>query len=471
MAISSRLAVLLLYGWSSLCVGDCAMLKDHLANMESNKDHLAAKTSNMKSNKDHLAAKTTNMKSNKDADREALLPQLRDPMSEHMQMLYDESSRAGAPSEGNTVRSFKAHWGTVNQKKLHLFNLTSLTRSEAVLSATLHFYLGAPPPRGVPRGPVQDHVQLAVWTFASVDNRTRTVGHFLVNVSVPSGDGVSWRWKDVTRAVDRAERHRRLLVGVRVTSRGGGPRQTLLPERPPYMLVYAHDSAISEPESAVSALRRRHTAPGQAAGLAPGFHKLGLNNNNNTVEGRRKRSADPALLPLQNNELPGPEYPFKNPGWDRPGPYDPPDPKADRRQPRKKTRKNQKNKTPLLQFDEHTIKKARKKQWVEPRNCARRYLKVDFADIGWSEWIISPKSFDAFFCSGSCQFPMPKGLKPSNHATIQSIVRAVGVVPGVPEPCCVPEKMSPLSILFFDQDKNVVLKVYPNMSVDSCACR
>lgn len=64
-----------------------------------------------------------------------------------------------------------------------------------------------------------------------------------------------------------------------------------------------------------------------------------------------------------------------------------------------------------------------------------------------------------------------KALKPSNHATIQSIVRAVGVIPGIPEPCCVPEKMSSLSILFFDEDKNVVLKVYPNMTVDSCACR
>lgn len=90
------------------------------------------------------------------------------------------------------------------------------------------------------------------------------------------------------------------------------------------------------------------------------------------------------------------------------------------------------------------------------------------------------------FISKSCQWQPTKecpihlsfftpsllqALKPSNHATIQSIVRAVGVVPGIPEPCCVPEKMSSLSILFFDEDKNVVLKVYPNMTVDSCACR
>lgn len=70
-----------------------------------------------------------------------------------------------------------------------------------------------------------------------------------------------------------------------------------------------------------------------------------------------------------------------------------------------------------------------------------------------------------------CHVFLSQAMKPSNHATIQSIVRAVGVVPGIPEPCCVPDKMSSLSILFFDENKNVVLKVYPNMTVESCACR
>lgn len=65
----------------------------------------------------------------------------------------------------------------------------------------------------------------------------------------------------------------------------------------------------------------------------------------------------------------------------------------------------------------------------------------------------------------------PQVVRPSNHATIQSIVRAVGIVPGIPEPCCVPEKMSPLSVLFLDSNRNMVLKVYPGMSVDTCACR
>lgn len=62
-------------------------------------------------------------------------------------------------------------------------------------------------------------------------------------------------------------------------------------------------------------------------------------------------------------------------------------------------------------------------------------------------------------------------VKPTNHATIQSIVRAVGIIPGIPEPCCVPENMSPLAVLYQDESRNPVLKVYPNMTVQSCSCR
>jgi hypothetical protein len=40
--------------------------------------------------------------------------------------------------------------------------------------------------------------------------------------------------------------------------------------------------------------------------------------------------------------------------------------------------------------------------------CARRRLVIDFADIGWSEWMISPRSFDAHYCAGSCPFPIPQ---------------------------------------------------------------
>eukprot|EP00066_Takifugu_rubripes_P008483 XP_003974705.1 PREDICTED: bone morphogenetic protein 3 [Takifugu rubripes] len=457
MALYSRFVLMLLYGWTYLCVGYCAMLKTDSFPERRTVDftHSLDGGHPVKEDGDRL---------------------LQDTMTEHMQMLYAKYNQAGFPfKDGNTIRSFKAHWGMLNNKRLQIFNLTSLTKSEDVLSATLHYYIGDLQnsthgcfgSRGCGRhGPRRhSHIHMVIWSFASVDNKLRTLGHFRINVSTLYRDFISWQWKDITRVVSQAKNHDELLIGIDVTSQGPQPWKKLLSDRSPYILVYANDSAISEPESVVATLQRHQPTGGEGT-TPPESLKL---NNTKGDQLRHKRSVN-ILLPLQNNELPGPEYPYETTGWDETSPYEPYENKPARR-PRKKPRKNQRHKMPLLQFDEQTIKKARKKQWNEPRNCARRYLKVDFADIGWSEWIISPKSFDAYYCSGSCQFPMPKALKPSNHATIQSIVRAVGVVPGIPEPCCVPQKMSSLSILFFDEDKNVVLKVYPDMTVDSCACR
>ncbi|KAI1905198.1 hypothetical protein AGOR_G00013660 [Albula goreensis] len=434
------------------------MLKEHFTGLKRNKES---------GNLDKARGKDHPIK-----DKNDLL--LQDTVSEHMQMLYEKYNREGLHfKDGNTVRSFKAHGGNINNIQLQIFNLTLLTKSEDILSATLHYHVGdlqnsshrcaGPQACGRHGLPRQTPIHFSIWSFASMDNSTRTQGHFLVNVSTLYREFTSWQWEDITHAINRAKHHRELLIGIHVASQGHRPWKKLLSDHAPYILVYANDSAISEPESVVSTLQRHRGT------LAPGLHKLGADTSNSTVERRARRSAN-VLLPLQNNELPGTEYPYRAPGWEEASSYAQPEDRPAKR-PRAKPRKNHQHKMALLQFDEQTMKKARKRQWNEPRNCARRYLKVDFADIGWSEWIISPKYFDAFYCSGSCQFPMPKSVKPSNHATIQSIVRAVGVVPGIPEPCCVPERMSSLSILFFDENKNVVLKVYPNMTVDSCACR
>ena len=60
--------------------------------------------------------------------------------------------------------------------------------------------------------------------------------------------------------------------------------------------------------------------------------------------------------------------------------------------------------------------------------------------------------------------------KKSNHAFLQSIMNRYE--PEVPLPCCVPDKLAPLSILYNEESsQHVVLKVYPNMSVLSCSCR
>ncbi|GIX95010.1 bone morphogenetic protein 3 [Caerostris extrusa] len=103
--------------------------------------------------------------------------------------------------------------------------------------------------------------------------------------------------------------------------------------------------------------------------------------------------------------------------------------------------------------------------------CQKKSLVVDFEKLGWGDWIMSPKSFNAYYCSGGCSFPLIKDAHPSNHAAIQSLVHAMRLGPNVPAPCCVPSETKPLTMLYFDENNSLVLKNYPNMIVQKCACR
>jgi len=101
--------------------------------------------------------------------------------------------------------------------------------------------------------------------------------------------------------------------------------------------------------------------------------------------------------------------------------------------------------------------------------CTRHELYVDFRDIGLSASIIAPAGYSAYQCKGVCEPPLSQDQRPTNHATIQAIVHKI--VKGVERPCCVPTKLLSTSILFYDDNENVVLKMYEDMIADRCGCR
>ncbi|NXN99120.1 BMP7 protein, partial [Rhinopomastus cyanomelas] len=102
--------------------------------------------------------------------------------------------------------------------------------------------------------------------------------------------------------------------------------------------------------------------------------------------------------------------------------------------------------------------------------CHRRELYVDFRAIGWSGWIIYPSGYNAFYCRGSCVFPLGEGLNATNHATVQSIVYTLKLSQDVSIPCCVPDELKSLNLLYFDDKENVVLKNYKDMVATRCGC-
>jgi len=102
-------------------------------------------------------------------------------------------------------------------------------------------------------------------------------------------------------------------------------------------------------------------------------------------------------------------------------------------------------------------------------SCQIQTLYVSFKDLDWQDWIIAPDGYNAFFCTGECDFPLNSHMNATNHAIVQTLVHIMNPLK-IPKPCCAPTKMSQQAVLFFLEDNNVILKKYKNMIIKSCGC-
>lgn len=102
--------------------------------------------------------------------------------------------------------------------------------------------------------------------------------------------------------------------------------------------------------------------------------------------------------------------------------------------------------------------------------CQRKALYVDFSEVGWSDWIVAPNGYDAFYCGGECPKIMSGEFNTTNHAILQQMINQNNPEK-VPKACCVPTQLAPISMLFLNEDNHVVLKSYQDMAVVGCGCR
>ncbi|XP_018024080.1 bone morphogenetic protein 8A isoform X2 [Hyalella azteca] len=107
--------------------------------------------------------------------------------------------------------------------------------------------------------------------------------------------------------------------------------------------------------------------------------------------------------------------------------------------------------------------------------CQMRPLHVSFKDLDWENWVIAPDGYDANFCQGRCDFPIPPDKNATNHAIVQTLIKVLQAVREgetvPPAACCTPNELATISVLYYDYSNNVVLKKYPKMIVKNCACR
>ena len=94
------------------------------------------------------------------------------------------------------------------------------------------------------------------------------------------------------------------------------------------------------------------------------------------------------------------------------------------------------------------------------RHCCLWPITIDFErEFGW-KWIIHPPQYEANYCAGDCSLGVMMPSNPYSHLLQQ----ANG------NPCCAPQKMSGMNMLYMDENKNVILGKLPNMRVDRCGC-
>ncbi|XP_041039115.1 bone morphogenetic protein 2-like [Carcharodon carcharias] len=98
--------------------------------------------------------------------------------------------------------------------------------------------------------------------------------------------------------------------------------------------------------------------------------------------------------------------------------------------------------------------------------CCRRSLHVSFEEIGWSDWIRAPLSYNAFYCDGTC----PQKYKLATmHTLIKSKMNHLSNG-AIPAPCCVPASYEPLTLLHFNSNNKLTLTAFDDMVVSRCHC-
>ncbi|XP_075218457.1 activin beta chain dawdle [Lycorma delicatula] len=101
--------------------------------------------------------------------------------------------------------------------------------------------------------------------------------------------------------------------------------------------------------------------------------------------------------------------------------------------------------------------------------CCRENLNISFADLGWDSWIFQPKTYNAYFCKGSCLPPSSV----TNGNRYHSIIKQYKLQnPHKKEivSCCTAEKLSELELIYIDAHSSLHITKLPDMVVESCGC-
>ncbi|KAL0267821.1 UNVERIFIED_CONTAM: hypothetical protein PYX00_009974 [Menopon gallinae] len=101
--------------------------------------------------------------------------------------------------------------------------------------------------------------------------------------------------------------------------------------------------------------------------------------------------------------------------------------------------------------------------------CCREKLYISFADIGWDDWIIQPRGYEAYFCRGSCSNAASLTLSGTPYSSMIRKLIQDGKKLEL-SPCCTATHLSSIQLIFMYDNNTITQKTLPNMTIESCGC-
>ena len=101
---------------------------------------------------------------------------------------------------------------------------------------------------------------------------------------------------------------------------------------------------------------------------------------------------------------------------------------------------------------------------------------ISFEEVGWGDWIITPRGFTANHCSGRCQVTRNLSFNCTNHAFIKNVylrrVHRLGqpLNPAILPVTCVPRDFNSMSLIYMNDESELVNRIMVDMVVRSCSC-
>ena len=101
--------------------------------------------------------------------------------------------------------------------------------------------------------------------------------------------------------------------------------------------------------------------------------------------------------------------------------------------------------------------------------CRKVGMYISFPELGLSNEIILPDGFNAYHCKGKCSSTQQK--KFPNRSALMALLKKKKGIEIDNEPCCVPTKLAPISVIVYEKSGRIVLRKFDDMVVEECGCK